>query len=318
MTTSTPIQCAGTEMPSVQPRAPRAWALRVLPVLLVALLGVYWPTIAEIARRCGSESQYSHGLLVPLFSLYLLWTRRDVLAGAGAPTPSWWGLPVLALGLALRFAGVFAYFDWLSAAALLPTLAGVCLLVGGLRALVWAWPALLFLVFMIPLPFSVETALAHPLQRLATKASAYALQTLGLLAFTEGNVIVMGEVRLGVVQACSGLAMLVTFFALSSAVVLVSTRPPLERGLLFISAVPIALVVNITRIVVTGVLHKTVGSELADYVFHDLAGWLMMPMALGLLWAELRLLDWVLVQRPTEDQAFSAFAWGAAPGGQVA
>jgi exosortase/archaeosortase family protein len=118
--------------------------------------------------------------------------------------------------------------------------------------------------------------------------------------------------------------MLVTFFALSSAVMLVSTRPPLERGLLFLSAIPIALAVNITRIIVTGVLHKTVGSELADYVFHDLAGWLMMPLALALLWCELRVLAWVLVSRPKADPSVDSFAWatmarrGTAPAAQGA
>src|SRR5206468_3303453 len=102
--------------------------------------------------------------------------------------------------------GTYLFFDWLAAMALLPCVAGLVLLAAGWRALRWAWPAILFLGFMVPLPHRVEVALAHPLQRVATAASTYALQTLGFVAFSEGNVIRLGQVRIGVVEACSGLS----------------------------------------------------------------------------------------------------------------
>jgi exosortase len=138
-------------------------------------------------------------------------------------------------------------------------------------------------------------ALTDPLQRIATLASTFALQTIGLPALADGNVILLNDVELGIVEACSGLRMLVIFFALSTAVVLVIKRRPWEKALLVASAVPIALVANVTRITVTGVLHETAGREIADAVFHDLAGWLMMPLALGLLWVELKLLSRLLL-----------------------
>lgn len=213
----------------------------------------------------------------------------------GKLTPSWWGLALLAGGLALRFAGTLTYFDWLSAAAIIPCLAGMVILAGGWTAFRWAWPALGFLVFMIPLPYRIEVALAQPLQRVATVTSTYALQTFGFPAFAEGNVIRMGDTRIGVVEACSGLSMLLIFFALATAVVLVVQRHWLDKIIILLSAVPVAIVANVIRITVTGMLYQVAGPRLAELVFHDLAGWLMMPLALALLWAELRLLDWVLV-----------------------
>jgi exosortase len=264
------------------------------------LLWVYGPALAGLAQRWGSDSRYSHGYLVPLFSLYLLWPRRGRLA-PGTWRPSWWGVPLVLAGLALEAAGTFLFFESLSAVSLLASLAGLAVLLGGWAALRWSWPAIAFLVFMMPLPFGLEVALAHPLQRLGTRVSTHALQTLGFAAFAEGNVIRMGEVRIGVVQACSGLSMLLLFFALSTAVVLLARRPLWERLLLVASAVPIAVLSNVTRITVTGVLHKFAGPELADYVFHDLAGWLMMPLALGLLWVEMRLVAWVLPTREVGD-----------------
>ena len=86
------------------------------------------------------------------------------------------------------------------------------------RLLEWAWPSIVFLAFMIPLPWRVENALGPPLQSIATTVSTYLLQTLGFMAFAEGNVIQLNEARIGVVEACSGLSMLITFVALSTAV----------------------------------------------------------------------------------------------------
>lgn len=266
---------------------------------VVALSWACWPTLCVLASRWHSDPQYSHGYLVPLFAIALLWLRREQVAW-DTFRPAWWGLLLLAGGLGLHFAGTFFYFDWLAGFALLPCVAGLFVLAGGRAGLRWCWPAVAFLLFMVPLPHQAEVALAQPLQRIATKTSTYALQTLGFAAFAEGNVIRMGQVRIGVVEACSGLSMMVIFFALATAVVLLVRRPWYEKTVILVSAIPIAVIANVIRITVTGVLHKTAGRELADIVFHDLAGWLMMPLALGLLWVELRLLRWVLISRSAE------------------
>ncbi|MGH7171695.1 MAG: exosortase/archaeosortase family protein [Gemmataceae bacterium] len=249
--------------------------------------------------RWGNDSRYSHGYLVPLFAAFLLWSRRGLLTAAPV-RPSWWGLPCLAAGLGLHFAGTYLYLDWLCGISLLPCLAAVVLLLGGWSALRWAWPGVAFLIFMVPLPFRAETALAHPLQRIATAISIYALQTLGFTAYGEGNVIRMGTIHLGVVEACSGLSMLLIFFAVCTAVAVLVPRR-LDKACIVASAVPIALAANITRITVTGILYKTAGSRWADLVFHDLAGWLMMVLALGMLWLEFRALAWILVPAPVRE-----------------
>jgi exosortase len=289
--------------------------IRVGAVVGLALLWVYLPTLAELLGRWGHDAQYSHGYLVPLFAAYLLWTRRSLLPGA--PRPSWGGSALLLAGLGLHFAGTYLFFDWLAAAALVPSVAGLVLLVGGRRALRWAWPAVAFLIFMVPLPHRLEVGLAQPLQRVATAASTYALQTLGFVAFAEGNVIRLGEVRIGVAEACSGLSMLLIFFALAIAVALVIDRSWYEKLLLVASAVPIALAANCTRITVTAILEKTINHEVAHDVFHDgLAPWLMMLLALGLLWVELRLFAWVILPRQQEE--VTVFAAGLKAKGKSA
>jgi exosortase len=133
---------------------------------------------------------------------------------------------------------------------------------------------------MIPLPYFVEVALAHPLRRLATAMSTYALQTVGYPAIAEGNVILIDDLKLGVAEACSGLGMLSTFLALATALALSTRAPLVDRIVLLVSAVPIALIANVARISATGIAPA----------LHDFLGWLMMPFALLLLWLELRFL----------------------------
>jgi exosortase len=269
---------------------------------LVALLWAYWTTLGEMAERWSHDAQYSHGYLVPGFALVLLWLRRDGL-GDGPVQASWWGWPVLALGLGLRLVGGYYYFVWVDEVSLLPTLAGLVLLSGGRTAWRWAWPAVAFLAFMVPLPFRVSVAMAGPLQNFATIVSTFALQTLGFPALAEGNVIRLNEVEIGIVEACSGLRMLVIFFALSTAVALIMRRPPWERLVVLFSAIPIALVVNVLRITVTGILFETVGGEWAHAVFHDLAGWLMMPTALVVMAGELQVLKRLFLDPPAATPA---------------
>lgn len=278
---------------------PRRGAGSVIAAVLLALAlcWVYWPALSSMAHRWTVQSQYSHGYIVPLFSLYLLWARRRQL-NLVTCQPRWQGLYVLAAGLLLHFVGTFVFIDWFGHVSLLVCLSGLALLMGGGAALGWSWPAILFLIFMVPLPFQLEFALAYPLQRLATVASTFALQTLGIVAFAEGNVIHMGEYRIGIIEACNGLSMLVVFFALATAMIVVFPLSVWEKLVVLLSAIPIALLANVTRIVVTALLYQTTSAEVAQIFFHDLAGWLMMLFALVLLWVELRLLSWILIPVP--------------------
>jgi exosortase len=265
------------------PAACLAWAL--------------WPTFVELTRA-WNDPQYSHGWLVPVFAAFLLWSRRGKL-DAAALRPSWWGLPPLAVGLALRLVGAAYYLNWLEMFAILPCAWGLCLLAGGGAAWRWAWPGILFLAFMIPLPYSLATFLSRPLQWLATLCSTFVMQTIGLPAVAEGNIIHINENMLNIVEACSGLRMLMVFIAMATAFAVIVRRPWVDKVLLIASAIPIALVSNILRITLTGVLYESgVSSEAAHVFFHDLAGWLMMPLALLFLLAELKLLSLLLIDPP--------------------
>jgi exosortase len=286
-----------TTAPRDLPRLPSIALFGPLALCVLALAWTFWPTLAELAYTWNTNQQYGHGWLVPVFAGYLLYHRRQILS-TGTMQPNAWGFALLAGALAMRLGSTYLYYHAFEQLSLIPAVAGLTLLLGGWTAIRWAWPSLLFLVFMIPLPFSIATAMAGPLQSLATVSATFIMQTMGLPAVSEGNIILLNEHQIGIVEACSGLRMLVVFFALSTGVVLISNRHWMDKTIIFLSAVPIALLANLFRITATGVLYSFGLGEMANHFFHDVAGWIMMPLALAMLWVEIKLLDALFLDAP--------------------
>jgi exosortase len=269
-----------------------------------ALLGVgvlwsYWTTLGKIAWRWSEDPQYSHGYLVPAFALYLLWSTRERLSKRPLNV-NWLGLGLLGLAGGLRLGGAYFSYDYFDQISLLPCCAGLILLAGSWPALFWACPAIAYLGFMIPLPDRVSLAMSAPMQSFATAVSTFALQVFGRPAIAEGNVILLNDIELGIVEACSGLRMLVVFFALSTAVAMMIRKPLWEKLLIAGSAIPIALASNVLRITITGLFYDTFGNHYGGAFFHDLAGWLMMPLGLIFLGVELWVLKTLLIERSNQ------------------
>ena len=271
---------------------------RLIASLIAFAVGLVWvfgPILVAMAERWSNDPRYAHGYLVPMFSLVLLGMRRSQISGSELRSSSL-GLAFITLGAVILLFGGYFRQETIEGLALLAYLAGIAMVLAGWPALRWSWPSILFLFFMIPLPWRIENALGPPLQWLATRASTFTLQSLGFMAFAEGNVIQLNDARIGVVEACSGLSMVITFIALSVGMALVVDRPPLDRIVLVLSAIPVALLANIARIALTGVLHETIGGQVADKFYHDLAGWVMIPFALVLYWCEIWIFSRIVVE----------------------
>jgi exosortase len=236
---------------------------------------------------------YSHGYLVAPLAVYFLWARRDRMPAATTTTmgtwcPTWcpglaWpGLVLLAISLVMRYVGAWYYLESLDGWSILPWVAGVVWLFFGRAYAWWCLPSVLFLAFMVRLPFRVELALSLPLQTIATKMSCWVLQVLGQPALAEGHTIHLGENTLEIEQACSGLRIFIGIGALAFAYVVIVRRALWEKAVLLLSVVPIALIANTTRIVITGLLYQYVSGEAARHFSHDLAGLVMILYAAGL------------------------------------
>jgi exosortase len=250
-------------------------------VLTLAFFWAYWGTLAGLVDVWNRVPDYSHGFLVAPLAAYFLWARRDHFPGHSAG-PFWPGLVLVAVSLAMRFAGAWYYLDALDGWSILVWTAGVVWLFGGWRVLWWGLPSVLFLGFMVRLPYRLELGLSYPLQTVATHLSCWVLQLLGQPALAEGHTIHLGEHTLEVERACSGLRIFVGIAALAFAYVVIVRRVWWEKAVLLLSVVPIALVANATRVVATGLLYQYVSGEAAKKFSHNAAGWVMVLYAAGL------------------------------------
>lgn len=262
----------------------------------------------SVLLRAWQQPEYGHAYFVPVFAVFLLWHRRAMMDTPPSHAGVWWGLVCFLVWAPMRWTAVYFNYGALTEMSILPFLVGLTLLVGGWRALSWAWPAIAFVFFMIPLPGIVAEALSQPLQAVGTRVSVFIIQTLGIPAVAQGNVIVLTEKELGVVEACSGLRMMMLFFAICAGAALVIRKPLWERLVILFSAIPIAVLANVIRISLTAILCEiahtwpsVISMETADAFFHDMAGLLMMPVALLILWAEMYLISKLMVE-PLPDR----------------
>ena len=247
---------------------------------LAALAGVlgwaYLPMLRVFWDKWINDPQYSHGLLVPFFSAFLVWRARQ--NGAPAPRP----LPIIGCGLLVAILGLRAAAGAASCSTNSTRFrccsrlcVGVSLAVGGVPLLKCTGPAIAFLVFMIPLPYELERNIGSPLKIAATWSSTFLLQTLGLPAIRDGNIILIDEVRLGVVDACSGLKMMATFAAFSVGAALLLQRSRFEKLMILLGIVPIAVLTNVLRITMTGLSFAVISDPDVREFLHKLYGYAM-------------------------------------------
>jgi exosortase len=288
-------------------------------VVLAVLVWVYWPTFAELYDTWTTHPEYSHGLLVPFFALYLLFKRKPTSVSEPKPWPVL-GFATLVFAILMRLAGSATSFLPVEGLSFVLCLVALAMLAGGRAGVVRFWPPIVFLMFMIPLPYEASRLLGAELQRVATFASTFLLQCFGQPAIAEGNRILVEDVTLNVVEACSGLRMLVTFAAFSVAAAMLMDRHWLVKALVLGSAVPIALLTNVLRITATGLAHvwlhdSASKGKVLDFI-HDFNGWMMMPVGLTFLLLELWLFKHLLIERAAagcQTRATSSALPAAAP-----
>lgn len=258
--------------------------------MIAAIVWAYWPTLSNMVHAWESQPDYSHGYLVIPLALFFLWTRRGSLA-RDEMSPSWWGALFLLTVMAVRVSAGRYYLIPLDGWTLPLTIAGAVWLLWGAKTLRWSAPAIAFLWFMVPIPYSAERWLSVPLQSLATKLSTIALVMLGQPAIAEGNVILLGDHTLFVEEACSGMRIFIGIFALAFAFALFSRWSWWQKGIVLLSVLPVAIAANVTRIVVTGLLYQWVSSDAGQKFSHDVAGFVMIPFAALIFWLVLIFVD---------------------------
>jgi len=259
------------------------WALYLRATILLLLIWLlYGQVVAKLVRQWLDDPNYSHGFFVPIGCGLLLWTSRE--SWMGKPVrPSAYGLFFVIAAMGLLVIGT------LGAEIFLPRVSVVVLL-GGLVIYFAGWAMLgavqapwLALFLMIPLPVIVFNEFAFPLQLLASRSACALLDLLQVHVLREGNIIMLPSLSLDVVEACSGLRSLMSLITVAVLYGLFFERRVWMRCLLVALAVPVAVVANALRIVLTALLAKYVSAQLAEGFFHALSGIVLFILSFGVL-----------------------------------
>lgn len=226
-----------------------ALLLTIIPLGLVS----YWRAVVEMEKSWRTVLDYSHGYLVIPLVCCFFWLRMDTYPGT-TKRLEWLGLIPMFLAILARSIGSWYYMEAVEQWSFLLWIWGCVWFFYGNRVFLWALPVLIFLAFMFPLPDSVNYKMRDQLQPFAAQFGAFLLQLIGEPAMAVGKTIRHGTQELGVEAACSGLRFIISIAAIALGAVLLLRRSWLQNIIILVSAVPIALFVNASRIAMTGML----------------------------------------------------------------
>ena len=253
-------------------------------VLLGLVVLLYAGVLRSLVGQWWSDPDYGHGFLVPLFSGYVVWRQREQwLKSESKPTN--FGLLVIVGALVLLLVGSLGAELFTSRFSLLTLLAGMILFLAGWKVLRAVSFPLAFLLLMIPIPVIIYNQITFPLQLLASRFATFWLEVAQVPVLREGNVLILPNYSLEVVEACSGIRSLMTLITLAVAYgYLVEPRRSVRYALVILM-IPIAIVSNAIRIMGTGVLTYYFGPKAAEGFFHEFSGWVIFLAALILMFA---------------------------------
>lgn len=257
----------------------------------VAWLALYFDTLRRLASDWRVDENYSHGFLIPAIGAYAIWAERKTLAATPRAPRFWLGAGVTFFSVLMLLAGIAGAELFLTRLSLILSFVGIVLYfcgMGWLRRL--AFPIGLWLL-AIPIPNMIFLRIALPLQLIASDLAARAIKLLGIPALREGNLIELAQMKLQVVEACSGIRSLVSLFTLAVVYLYFSDGRWWKRIAILLAVVPLAIFANAVRVAGTGVMAHHYGIRAAEGFLHGFSGWLVFLAAIVLLAGFAALLD---------------------------
>jgi exosortase len=244
---------------------------------------VYFRIAGKLIFDWYDLPDYSHGFLVPFFSLYVMWENRETLRSTPVHQ-SWAGLSLVVFGLAIVVLGVYGADLFLSRISFLILLAGIIWTFLGWAMLKALRFPLLTLLLAIPFPEIVFNKITFPLQLLASDLASAILPLFHVPVLHEGNVIELPVMKLEVAEACSGIRSLMSLFSLAIFYGYFLEKTTRRRVILALASVPIAVTANAARIVGTGLCVQYWDPDKALGFFHEFSGWVMFLISLSCLY----------------------------------
>jgi exosortase D (VPLPA-CTERM-specific) len=261
---------------------PNRTAAALFAVALGALLVLFWDALGNLWSRWGGQQELSHSYFIPLISAWLVWTNRDAIRRSiGAP--SLVGVALLAVAGFLAVLGQLTHIYVLQHIGIVISVAGLTAAFGGLSLLQATAAPIAFLFFAVPPPYWVITVLSWKFQQMSSIIGVAMIEMMNIPVYLSGNVIDLGEYKLAVAEACSGLRYLFPFLSIGVMAAYLFRGPLWGKALIVFATIPITILMNSFRIAVTGALVQAYGVKHAEGALHFFEGWVVFLLCLAAL-----------------------------------
>ncbi len=251
----------------------------------------YIPTFLWMWDRWfTADSYYSHGILIPFVTGFLIWQKKDELAKL-EKIPSQWGIPMVASGLVIHLLSSLFRVYFTSGFSMLIVLSGLILHFYSLALFRRILFPVCFLIFMIPIPEVAIVNISFKMKILSAQIATVLLNKIGLLAIRKGSIIQMQHAHVIVDDVCSGLRSLISLTALGAIFAYWMEAPAVKRIILFGSTIPIAIATNMIRVIFLAGVSEIWGAQYATGFVHDVSGFMVFALAFMLLYAVGKVLE---------------------------
>lgn len=292
-----------------------AWAIGLMVLgFLAGLPG--WAEIGQIAAR---DEEASHVFLVPVVFVWLFWVRRGRLRSC-RPERSFFGPVVVALGVISSIIGTrYGYYALLHGGSVMIVM-GCFLTVAGKDIFFKFFPAFAVLIFLVPMPSTIRQNISIPMQQVVAGITKFVFDLMEVEVSQAGNVLKINGQDVAVAEACNGMRMVFTLIMVSFVIAFGTPLRGFVRFVILAGALPTAIICNLIRMVPTvwvfgitdpeSLIYKTLmwihgvavslgmppyDTSPAAYMFHDIAGWVMIFVAFFLLMGIIRVMRWAML-----------------------
>lgn len=271
-------------IPIIFKQPPLLWA--VVAAVLFALGLTFYDGLAYMVTQWSEKEEYSHGFLLPVIALFLIWQKKDRLEQVEF-TGSWTGFLLALAGFAIYLVGELSTLYIVVQYAFLIVLMGLALSLLGWRGFKLILVPLVLLVLMIPLPNFLYQSLSSQLQLISSEIGVAVIRLFGISVYLEGNVIDLGAFKMQVVEACNGLRYLFPLMTLGFIAAYFFKGAFWKRATIFLSTIPITVLMNSFRIGMIGITVEYWGPAMAEGFLHDFEGWVVFMASTAVLVLEM-------------------------------